>query len=94
MLMFKCAARRPGPVSGPTARVGLPTCGAPDDRRSGGALLAEPRAATLQPGRDVIVRELAAGKLLVAARNLPDPNFTDTVVLLVSTRVMARPGSW
>ncbi|AMY06922.1 hypothetical protein LuPra_00086 [Luteitalea pratensis] len=47
------------------------------------AMLVEPRAATLQPGRDVIVRELAAGKLLVAARNLPDPNFTDTVVLLV-----------
>jgi putative transcriptional regulator len=47
------------------------------------AMLAERRAASLQPGRDVIVRELAAGKLLVAARNLPDPNFTDTVVLLV-----------
>ena len=28
------------------------------------------------------VRELAAGKLLVAARNLPDPNFAETVVLL------------
>ena len=47
------------------------------------AMLVEPRATTLQPARDVIVRELAAGKLLVAARNLPDPNFTDTVVLLV-----------
>ena len=47
------------------------------------AMLVEPRATTLQPGRDVIVRELAVGKLLVAARNLPDSNFTDTVVLLV-----------
>jgi putative transcriptional regulator len=47
------------------------------------AMLVEPRATTLQPASDVIVRELAAGKLLVAARNLPDPNFTDTVVLLV-----------
>jgi putative transcriptional regulator len=28
------------------------------------------------------VKELAAGKLLVAARNLPDPNFAETVVLL------------
>lgn len=47
------------------------------------AMLAERPAAALQPGRGVIVRELAAGKLLVAARNLPDPNFTDTVVLLI-----------
>jgi putative transcriptional regulator len=47
------------------------------------AALAERRPASLQPGRDVIVGELAAGKLLVAARNLPDPNFTETVVLLV-----------
>lgn len=29
------------------------------------------------------VRELAPGKFLVAARNLPDPNFANTVVLLV-----------
>ena len=28
------------------------------------------------------VKELASGKLLVAARNLPDPNFSDSVVLL------------
>lgn len=28
------------------------------------------------------VKELAAGKLLVAARGLPDPNFTETVILL------------
>jgi putative transcriptional regulator len=40
-------------------------------------------ATSLQPGRDVIVRELAAGKLLVAGRNLPDPSFADTVVLLI-----------
>ena len=32
-----------------------------------------------QPGA---VRELAPGKILVAARNLPDPNFSQTVVLL------------
>jgi putative transcriptional regulator len=28
------------------------------------------------------VKDLAAGKLLVAARNLPDPNFSETVILL------------
>ena len=33
----------------------------------------------LMPGA---VRELAPGKLLVAARGLPDPNFSETVVLL------------
>lgn len=44
---------------------------------------AERRAEALQPGRDVIVGQLAAGTLLVAARHLPDPNFADTVVLLV-----------
>ena len=47
------------------------------------ALTAARRATPLQPGPEVIVRELAAGKLLVAARNLPDPNFTDTIVLLL-----------
>lgn len=36
-----------------------------------------------QPGNEVIVRQLAAGSLLVAGRNLPDPNFADTVVLLI-----------
>lgn len=36
-----------------------------------------------QPGQGVIVGQLAAGTVLVAARNLPDPNFTDTVVLLI-----------
>ncbi len=34
----------------------------------------------LRPG---MVGQLAPGKLLVAARNLPDPNFSDAVVLLV-----------
>ncbi len=38
-----------------------------------------PAAAQLRRGA---VRELAPGKLLVAARNLPDPNFASTVVLL------------
>lgn len=33
----------------------------------------------LRPGS---VKALAAGKLLVAARGLPDPNFTETVILL------------
>ena len=47
-------------------------------------LLAERPPTTRQPGRDVVVRQLAAGKLLVAARRLPDPNFTDTIVLLVA----------
>ena len=50
---------------------------------AGTVVLAERGANSLQPGRDVIVRELAAGKLLIAARDLPDSNFTDTVVLLV-----------
>jgi putative transcriptional regulator len=36
-------------------------------------------AGQLRPGA---VKELAAGKLLVAARNLPDPRFAETVVLL------------
>ena len=38
-----------------------------------------------RPGqpRPGMVRQLAPGKLLVAARNLPDPNFSDAVVLLV-----------
>ena len=38
------------------------------------------RPGQLRPG---MVRQLAPGKLLVAARNLPDPNFSDAVVLLV-----------
>lgn len=45
--------------------------------------LAEHPAPPSQPGHGVLVRELAAGKLLVAARNLPDPNFADSVVLLI-----------
>lgn len=32
--------------------------------------------------RSRAVKELATGKLLVAARGLPDPNFTETVILL------------
>ena len=34
------------------------------------------------PLRRGTVKALAAGKLLVAARNLPDPNFAETIVLL------------
>ena len=40
-------------------------------------------AGSRQPGNGVLVDQLAAGALLVAARHLPDPNFTDTVVLLI-----------
>lgn len=47
------------------------------------ASLVEHAMAARQPGYDVTVRQLAAGKLLVAARNLPDPNFADTVLLLL-----------
>ena len=53
-----------------------------------GALTAAEPAAFLAPGpaggqlRSGAVRELAAGKLLVAARGLPDPNFSQTVILL------------
>ncbi len=61
-------------------RAGL--CGVVMIAGSGTAIVAGQPAA-LQPGRDVVVRELAAGKVLVAARNLPDPNFTETVVLLI-----------
>lgn len=46
-------------------------------------LLATGVGGARQPGREVIVRQLAAGTMLVASRNLPDPNFTDTVVLLI-----------
>jgi putative transcriptional regulator len=42
-------------------------------------LASSPRATQLRRGA---VKELAPGKLLVAARNLPDPNFSDSVVLL------------
>lgn len=68
-----------------TGRVGqlAGVCGLLMMAGSAAALLAERPTAALQPGRDVIVGELAAGTLLVAARNLPDPNFTDTVVLLL-----------
>ncbi len=33
-------------------------------------------------GQAALIRDLAPGKFLVAARNLPDPNFAQTVVLL------------
>ena len=46
-------------------------------------LLSAAGPAEPQPGREVIVRQLAAGTMLVSARNLPDPNFSDTVVLLI-----------
>ena len=43
---------------------------------------AERLAASVAQLRRGAVRDLAAGKLLVAARSLPDPNFAETVVLL------------
>src|SRR5688500_9594619 len=50
-------------------------------------LLAARPAAQIPPLREPVTRgaveALAAGKLLVAARRLPDPNFGKTVILLV-----------
>lgn len=49
-------------------------------------LVARPSAQDAQLHERVyrqVVRSLASGKLLVAARRLPDPNFSRTVVLLV-----------
>lgn len=53
-----------------------------------GALLSMPPLAPQRPSlRDGLhrsdVRALAAGTLLVSARRLPDPNFANTVILLV-----------
>jgi putative transcriptional regulator len=48
---------------------------------SAAALGAREASAAPQLGRGA-VRTLAAGKLLVAARDLPDPNFAETVILL------------
>lgn len=47
------------------------------------SLLVERVRAMRQPGPEVVVRQLAAGTVLVAAPNLPDPNFDQTVVLLI-----------
>jgi putative transcriptional regulator len=47
------------------------------------ALLVERARAARQPGPNVIVGQLAPGTLLVATRRLPDPNFAETVVLLL-----------
>ena len=44
------------------------------------AALAARRPVQLMPGP---VKELATGKILIAQRDLPDPNFTRTVVLIV-----------
>jgi putative transcriptional regulator len=52
-----------------------------------GALAARPAAQDAQLHERLyreVVRSLAAGKLLVAARRLPDPNFSRTVVLLAA----------
>ncbi|WP_239490996.1 YqgE/AlgH family protein [Luteitalea sp. TBR-22] len=45
-----------------------------------------------QPGREVTVRQLAAGKMLVASRRLADPNFTETVLLLIEYRTDGAAG--
>lgn len=70
---------------GPVARAGPLTrlCGTLATACALAATPVERVGATRQPGRDVIVRQLAAGRLLVAARTLPDPNFAETVVLLI-----------
>ena len=47
------------------------------------ALLVERTRAAPQPGSNVIVGQLTSGALLVATRRLPDPNFAETVVLLI-----------
>lgn len=46
-------------------------------------LLGSAPGAAPQPTRDAVVHDIGAGSLLVAARHLPDPNFADTVVLLI-----------
>jgi len=40
-------------------------------------------AAGVAPAQSTRAEDLAAGKMLVATRDLPDPNFAETVVLLV-----------
>jgi putative transcriptional regulator len=47
------------------------------------------RAAQLVPGE---IKSLAAGKLLVASRDLPDPNFSETVVLLAQVTAEGAMG--
>jgi putative transcriptional regulator len=49
------------------------------------------RTAPGQPPRGAL-RQLAAGKFLVAARNLPDPNFSEAVVLLVDVNEQGAMG--
>ena len=53
---------------------------------------AVPLAASAGQLRRGAVRDLAAGKLLVAARSLPDPNFAETVVLLAEFSQEAAMG--
>jgi hypothetical protein len=48
--------------------------------RAGAALLL---LAALLPAQSTRPKDLGAGKLLVASRDLGDPNFAQTVVLLV-----------
>jgi putative transcriptional regulator len=45
-----------------------------------------------EPGTRAAVDALAAGKLLVAARRLPDPNFANTVVLLADVDAKGAVG--
>jgi putative transcriptional regulator len=49
------------------------------------------RTAPGQPPRGAL-RQLAPGKFLVAARNLPDPNFSEAVVLLVDVNEQGAMG--
>jgi putative transcriptional regulator len=54
--------------------------------------VAEPGTVSAGQLRRGTVRQLAPGKLLVAARNLPDPNFGEAVVLLVDVNAQGAVG--
>ncbi len=54
--------------------------------------IAEPRPVPRSQLQRGAVRKLAPGKLLVAARNLPDPNFREAVVLLVDVNEQGAMG--
>jgi putative transcriptional regulator len=47
------------------------------------AVAIAPIAVRMAPAQSTRPADLAAGKMLVASRDLPDPNFAETVVLLV-----------
>lgn len=91
---FRPSARRGTPTDTGSSHVGFrlvkddaPVAAGPPSREHGAYMaasrdreLARVHRAQLLPGP---VKSLAPGRLLVAARGLPDPNFAETVVLLV-----------